>query len=309
MGLQARATILLVEDDPGIARLEQIRLERTGYAVVTATTAEEGLRKVAEGGIELIVLDQQLTSGTSGLEFFRQVKAAGHNVPAILVTGMQEENLVVEALRAGMRDFVPKTQNFLNHLEPIVTRVLDQVRTERELAESRLVARQSEERRRELEHEIARRERVEQVLKEADQRKDQFLAMLAHELRNPLAPISNAVQIMKFEGLNGPNFQWSVKVIEDQIKHMTRMVDDLLDVSRITRGKVVLQKEPVELEMVAELAVEASRPLIADCGHHLSVSIPSEPILLEVDPARMAQVLSNLLNNAAKYTDEGGRSR
>ena len=283
MGLQVRATILLVEDDPGIARLEQIRLERAGYAVVTATTAEEGLRKVAEGGIELIVLDQQLTSGTSGLEFFRQVKAAGHNVPAILVTGMQEENLVVEALRAGMRDFVPKTQNFLNHLEPIVTRVLDQVRTERELAESRLVARQNEERRRELEHEIARRERVEHVLKEADQRKDQFLAMLAHELRNPLAPISNAVQIMKFEGLNGPNFQWSVKVIEDQIKHMTRMVDDLLDVSRITRGKVVLQKEPVELEVVVELAVEASRPLIADCGHHLSVSIPPDPILLEVD--------------------------
>ena len=93
---------------------------------------------------------------------------------------------------------------------------------------------------------------MEQVLKEADQRKDQFLAMLAHELRNPLAPISNAVQIMKVEGLNGPNFEWSVEVIEDQIKHMTRMVDDLLDVSRITRGKVVLQKEPVELEVVVE---------------------------------------------------------
>ena len=306
MGLQARATILLVEDDPGIARLEQLRLERAGYAVVTAATAEEGLRKVAEGGIELIVLDQQLTSGTSGLEFFRQVKAAGHNVPAILVTGMQEENLLVEALRAGVRDFVPKTQHFLNHLEPIVTRVLDQVRTERELAESRLVARQNEERRRELEHEVARREHVEQVLKEADQRKDQFLAMLAHELRNPLAPMSNAVQIMKVEGLKGPNFDWSVKVIEDQIKHMTRMVNDLLDVSRITRGKVVLQKEPVELEVVVDLAVEASRPLIADCGHRLSVTIPPEPILLEVDSARMAQVLSNLLNNAAKYTDEGG---
>ena len=96
------------------------------------------------------------------------------------------------------------------------------------------------------------RKRMEEALKEADQRKDQFLAMLAHELRNPLAPISNAVQIMKVQGLNGPNFDWSVKVIEDQVKHMTRMVDDLLDVSRITRGKVVLQKEPVELEAVVE---------------------------------------------------------
>ena len=306
MVLQSRATILLVEDDPGVARLERLRLERAGYAVATAATAEEGLRKVAEGGIELIVLDQQLTAGTSGLEFFRQVKAAGYNVPAILVTGMQEENLLVEALRAGVRDFVPKTQQFLNHLEPIVTRVLDQVRTERELAESRIVARENEERRRELEREIAHRKRVEQALKEADVRKDQFLAMLAHELRNPLAPISNAVQIMKAEGLNGPYFQWSLKVIEDQVKQMTRMVDDLLDVSRITRGKVVLQKEPIDLEVVVDLAVEASRPLIEDCKHQLTVTLPPDPILLEVDPARMAQVLSNLLNNAAKYTDEEG---
>ena len=150
------------------------------------------------------------------------------------------------------------------------------------------------------------RKRMEEALKEADQRKDQFLAMLAHELRNPLAPISNAVQIMKVQGLKGPNFDWSVKVIEDQVKHMTRMVNDLLDVSRITRGKVVLQKEPVELETVVSLAVEASRPLIEDCQHRLTVALPEHPVLLEVDAARMAQVLSNLLNNAAKYTDEGG---
>ena len=158
-----------MEDDPGVARLEQLRLERAGYAVATAATAEEGLNRVAAGGIDLIVLDQQLSPGTSGLEFFRQVKAAGHNVPAILVTGMQDESLLVEALRAGVRDFVPKTPNFLNHLEPIVARVLDQVRTERELAESRVVARANEERRRELEHEIAQRKRVEQALREAEE--------------------------------------------------------------------------------------------------------------------------------------------
>jgi CheY-like chemotaxis protein len=125
-GVANPATILLVEDDPSCPT-EQLRLERAGYTVTTAATAEAGLRKVADGEVALIVLDQQLTSGVSGLEFFRQVKAAGYNVPAILVTGMQEENLLVEALRAGVRDFVPKTQNFLNHLEPIVTRVLDQV--------------------------------------------------------------------------------------------------------------------------------------------------------------------------------------
>jgi PAS domain S-box-containing protein len=169
MESQARVTILLVEDDPGVARLEQLRLERAGFAVVTATTAEEGLELIAEGEIELIILDQRLNSGTSGLEFFRQVKEAGYTVPAILVTGLNDENTLVEALRAGVRDFVPKTPNFLNHLEPIVRRVLDQVRTERELAESRIVARENESRRRDLEHEIAHRKRVEQALREAEE--------------------------------------------------------------------------------------------------------------------------------------------
>lgn len=563
MELQSRATILLVEDDPGVARLEQLRLERAGFAVVTAATAGEGLDQVASGKIDLIILDQRLSAGTSGLELFRQIKQAGHNVPAILVTGLNDENLLLEALRAGVRDFVPKTPHFLDHLEPIVNRVLDQVRTERELAESRVIAREHEARRRDLEHEIALRKRVEQALREAeeylrlmvesvkdfaiftvdpqgrivswnpgaerlfgyaeseilgqhlnilftpedraggipereiataaakgrasderwhqckdggrffasgvvtpifdeenklrgftkiarditerkqaeeavreaavrlkaivetaadgiitidehgiiesmnpaaerifgytheeavgrnvamlmsdpeqaqhnqyledylrtgrrgiigtirevrgrrkdgsifpmelavsetrlgvrriftgivrditdrkrmeealkdaDQRKDQFLAMLAHELRNPLAPMSNAVQIMQLEGPNGPNFRWSTEVIEDQIKHMTRMVDDLLDVSRITRGKVDLQKETIALAEVVELAVDASQPLIDDYRHHLQIALPPEPITVEVDPARLAQVLSNLLNNAAKYTDEGGQ--
>ncbi len=698
MAPETHARILLVEDDPGVARLERLRLERAGYSVVTATTAEEGLLQIADGPIELIVLDQGLEEGTTGLDFFRRVKLAGHNVPAILVTGLQDEHLVVEALRAGVRDFVPKTPNFLNHLEPIVTRVLQQVRTERDLAESRIVAREHEAQRRELEHEIAQRKRVEQALREAeeylrlmvesvkdfaiftvdpqgrivswnpgaeqlfgysepevlgqhlailftpedraggipeqeiaaasargratderwhfrkdgsrffasgvltpifdeenrlrgftkiardttqrkeaeeavreaavrlkaivdtavdgiitideaglvesmnpaaerifgysheevvgrdvamlmsplersdhsqylanylrtgqqkiigtvrevkgcrkdqstfpmelavsetwlgarriftgivrditlfkkaveertglvaelgaerallnslldnapvgfgffdqelrflrlnpalaainglpieahlgrplsevlpsisteltaafqrvldtrvsmvnlevtgetprlpgqqrywlcnlypvktqdgtmlgagavvtdiddrkrmeealkdaDRRKDQFLAMLAHELRNPLAPISNAVQIMRLEGPSGPNFEWSIEVIEDQIKHMTRMVDDLLDVSRITRGTVDLQKEPIELAQVVELAVEASRPAIEDYQHALTVTLPNERTVLEVDPPRLAQVLSNLLNNAAKYTPEGGK--
>ena len=112
---------------------------------------------------------------------------------------------------------------------------------------------------------------------------------------------------MQLEGPNGPNFRWSTEVIEDQIKHMTRMVDDLLDVSRITRGKVDLQKETIALAEIIDLAVEASRPLIEDYHHQLTITLPPEPVLVQVDPARLAQVLSNLLNNAAKYTDEGGQ--
>ena len=145
------------------------------------------------------------------------------------------------------------------------------------------------------------------TLKETDRRKDEFLAMLAHELRNPLAPIRNAVQIFRGKGLPVPELQWATEVIDRQARQLTRLVDDLLDVSRITRGKVELRKEPVELAQVVQSAVEASRPLIEKWGHELTVTIPPESILLDADPTRLAQVFLNLLNNAAKYTNRGGR--
>ncbi|HEV8470339.1 MAG TPA: PAS domain S-box protein [Candidatus Limnocylindria bacterium] len=144
-------------------------------------------------------------------------------------------------------------------------------------------------------------------LREADRRKDEFLAMLSHELRNPLAPIRNAVQIFRAKGSPVPELQWATELIDRQLHHMTRMVDDLLDVSRITQGKVELRKETVELATIVSSAVEASRPLIAKWGHDLTVTIPPRPIHLEVDPTRLTQMVSNLLNNAAKYTGHGGR--
>ncbi len=145
------------------------------------------------------------------------------------------------------------------------------------------------------------------TLKEADRRKDEFLAMLAHELRNPLAPIRNAVQIFRGKGPPVPELQWATEVIGRQVHQLTRLVDDLLDVSRITRGKIELRKERIELAAVVNVAVEASRPLIEKWSHELIVTIPPQPIYLDADPTRLAQVLQNLLNNAAKYMDQGGR--
>ena len=144
-------------------------------------------------------------------------------------------------------------------------------------------------------------------LSEADRRKDEFLAMLAHELRNPLAPIRNAAEILRVKGPAAPELQWAREVMDRQVQQMTRLVDDLLDVSRITRGKIELRKERVELVAVVKSAVEASRPLIEKWGHDLTVTVPPEPIHLEADLIRLSQVLLNLLNNAAKYTDQGGR--
>jgi PAS domain S-box-containing protein len=145
-----------------------------------------------------------------------------------------------------------------------------------------------------------------QALQDADRRKDEFLAILAHELRNPLAPIRNAVHIMRVKGPPVPELQWAREVIERQVLQMTRLVDDLLDVSRITKGKIELRRERVDLASLVHSAVEASRPLIRKWSHQLSVAIPAEPVQLDVDPTRLAQVLLNLLNNAAKYTEENG---
>jgi PAS domain S-box-containing protein len=149
----------------------------------------------------------------------------------------------------------------------------------------------------------------EQALKEADRRKDEFLAMLAHELRNPLAPIRNAAQVLKLLGPADARQQWAREIIERQTQHLTRLVDDLLDVSRITRGKVKLAREPLDLAAVVQRAVEASRPLIDARRHQLTVALPPEPVRLEGDLTRLVQVVGNLLNNAAKYTDEGGHIR
>ena len=163
---------------------------------------------------------------------------------------------------------------------------------------------------------ITERKRLEEELRRraedlagADRRKDQFLAMLAHELRNPLAPIRNAVELMRQVETLDPAFQPSREMVERQVKHLARLVDDLLDVSRITQGSIRLRKEAVELGTVIERAIEATRPLIDSRAHDLRVQLPTDPIHLEADPTRLEQILANLLNNAAKYTMPGGQIR
>jgi PAS domain S-box-containing protein len=154
----------------------------------------------------------------------------------------------------------------------------------------------------------ALRERADE-LAVASRHKDEFLATLAHELRNPLAPIRNAVQYLGEDGLKAPEVSTARDVIARQVKVMVRLIDDLLDVSRISRNQLDIRKERVELAAVVESAVESSRPLIRQCGHELTVSLPPEALRLEADPVRLAQVFSNLLNNAAKYTNWGGHIR
>ncbi len=149
--------------------------------------------------------------------------------------------------------------------------------------------------------------RAESALKESDRRKDNFLAILAHELRNPLAPIQNAVDVLRRGDSHDATTDWARDVIERQVSHLTRLVDDLLDVSRITRDQITLDKEVLELKTVVDRAVETSRPLIEARGHQFTISLPSQPVRLKGDLVRLAQAIANLLNNAAKYTEKGGR--
>jgi signal transduction histidine kinase/ActR/RegA family two-component response regulator len=143
-------------------------------------------------------------------------------------------------------------------------------------------------------------------LSDADRRKNEFLAMLAHELRNPLAPISNAARALRLSGSDGEAIQSASEMLERQVGQMTRLVDDLLDMSRITRGKIELRKERTELVPIVNQAVEAVRALYRGADRELTITLPPQPVHLHADPTRLAQVVGNLLNNACKFTDKGG---
>ena len=149
--------------------------------------------------------------------------------------------------------------------------------------------------------------RLYRDVQENNRRKNEFLAMLAHELRNPLAPIRNAAEILRMLNIPDTNLLWASDVIGRQVEHLVRLVDDLLDISRITGGKIQLRIETVDAAVAVSRAVETSRPLIDSRRHELNVDLPAYPILVKADLVRLSQVLSNLLNNAAKYTEEGGR--
>ncbi len=144
-------------------------------------------------------------------------------------------------------------------------------------------------------------------IQEADQRKNEFLAMLAHELRNPLAPIRNAVQLLHMPDRGQAELDWALNVLDRQTQQLVRLVDDLLDVARITEGRILLKLEPVDVAKAVGMAVETSRPLINAREHELAITLPPTPVAVHGDYSRVAQILANLLNNAAKYTEPKGR--
>jgi signal transduction histidine kinase len=154
---------------------------------------------------------------------------------------------------------------------------------------------------------LIEREQTAEALRLADRRKNEFLATLAHELRNPLAPIRNSLHILRLSDFEDETAARLHEVMERQLGHLVHLVDDLLELSRVTGGKIELRRRRIELAAIVRSAVETSAPLVESARHQLAISLPAEPMFVDVDPVRMVQVIANLLNNAAKYTDDGGQ--
>jgi len=280
--------------------LDEALGEKPGFHLDWAPSYDAGLDALRNCQHDLYLLDYRLGKFT-GLDVLRDPAVRNCDGPIILLTGQGEREVDVEAMEAGASDFLTKDGLSAATLERTIRNSLDRFHHRRELhrlnqeLESRV-----EERTRELELANA-------ALREADRRKDEFLAILAHELRNPLAPIANSLGLLQEPTIDADTLREARQTMERQLAQLTRLVDDLLEVNRISRGKIELRMVVTDAVQVVLHAVEASRPLMERKQQHLRLEMPTEPIELEADDARLAQVVSNLLNNASKFTDPNGQ--
>jgi len=286
--------VLLIDDDQDDFLLTRELLNDLGgrYTLDWAGTYKEGLDAVCMDTHAVYLLDFRL-GARSGIELLREAKARGCTAPIIFLTGQGQTSTDLDALDAGADDYLEKGGLTPALLERSIRYSLAQRRAEAELEQKVL------ERTKAL-------ARANDALREADRRKDEFLSTLGHELRNPLAPILNALEIIRLSGDNPEAVAHQRERLERQVRQMVRLVDDLLDVSRVTTGKLRLNPEPLTLQDVLDAALDISRPLIEKARLALKLHLPSEPVELVGDRVRLAQVFSNLLNNAAKYTEPGG---
>jgi signal transduction histidine kinase len=336
-----KVSILLVDDQPQRLLSYRTILEQPGLELVCANSGREALEHLMDREFAVVLLDVSMPD-MDGFEAARLIHEHPRfeKTPIIFVTGVHLDDLdrlrgyslgavdyvsvpiVPEILRSKVsvlvelyckrkelqraNDGLAQANALLSEaniaLREEKTRELEVVNRSLQKANSELAAAN-----RTLQSEIAERTRAEQALKEADRHKDEFLAMLAHELRNPLAPIHNAVELMRMKPLADPQLNWARDVIARQLTSLTRLVDDLLDVSRITRGKINLTREVVDFEALISRAVETVHPLVNEHRHELTLELPEPGVKIFGDPTRLTQVIANVLGNAAKYTDTGGR--
>jgi len=326
MNGSAPANILMVDDQPARLLTYRAILEPLGHNLVAVNSGLEALDALMKQEFAVVLLDVKMP-GMDGFETAELIHdhPRFETIPIIFVTGVHVTEFDrLKGYKAGAIDYVyiPVIPEILRSKVAVLVELYGKRRelqgVNKELAESnkRLAEANNSlqlEKTRELEELNGHLRRAndelsrsENMLKEAVIKRDEFLAMLSHELRNPLSPLRNASHMLMQGETQDPKIIWSRGVIERQLKHLIRLVDDLLDVSRIARGKIVLVSERVNVADIVASAVEIVQPLLEQKKQHLELNAESQELFVRGDPVRLTQVVGNLLHNAAKYTGEGG---
>jgi signal transduction histidine kinase/ActR/RegA family two-component response regulator len=274
-------------------------LEKAGITVQSCASPEELIGEVEAGAGAILLPEEAVRQGESErLVGWLSRQPAWSDLPVLVLARPGADSATVATAMDRMGNLTVLERPL--RVSSLVSAIRTALRSRRRQYETR-------EHLLRIESDVTDRKRAEEALKEADRRKDEFLAILAHELRNPLAPIRNSLHILRLAAGNHPNTERVSELMERQVNHMVRLVDDLFEVSRITRGKIELRKERVQVAVVLRGAVETSRSLIEASHHQLRLDLPAQPLTIDGDPVRLTQVFANLLNNAAKYTPDGGR--
>ncbi|MBL8265021.1 response regulator [Steroidobacter sp.] len=313
--LHERVNILLVDDQPSRLLSYESILEDLGQTLVRAGSGEEALQRLLQDDFAVILLDVSMP-GMDGFETAAMIHdhPRFESIPIIFVTGVHDSEFdALKGYRLGAVDYVsiPIVPEILRSKVAVLVELYMQrrelQRLNRSLAEANTML--QHEKAHELERVNHNLELANAALRDADRHKDEFIAILAHELRNPLAPIRAAVDVMSLMPLEHSQLRWAREVIDRQTTHLSRLVDDLLDVSRISRGTIKLNKELLTLRTILDRSVEAAQPIISAHRHELHIDSSADLATVNGDPTRLVQILSNLLNNAAKYMQTSGTIR
>ena len=304
-----KVNILLVDDQPGKLLTYETMLAGLGHTLVKVTSGEDALKALLTTDFAVVLLDVCMPEldGFEIATLIRQHPRCQHSA-IIFISAVQmtdEDRRRGYALGAVDYVSVPVVPELLRARVGVFVELYRKtIALERmnQVLEQRVAERTAE-----LERDLAERERLRQALVDESRRKDEFLAVLAHELRNPLAPIRTAVDLMRLRPLEDRTVVECRDVIDRQVEQLTRLVEDLLDVSRISSGKVTLVREALDLAAVVQRAAETQRPLIDARGQHLYVEKPGTALIVDGDLTRLSEAIGNLLNNASKYSDEGAR--
>jgi signal transduction histidine kinase len=307
-----KVNILLVDDQQARLLSYESILRELDENLISAQSGDEALGLLMKHDFAVVLLDVSMP-GMDGFETAAMIHdhPRFERIPIIFVTGVHDTEFDrLKGYKLGAVDYVsiPIVPEILRSKVSVLVELYVQRRQleklNRSLAEANVTL--HAEKTRELEQANVKLRKMNDALEEADRHKDEFIAILAHELRNPLAPIRTAVDIMQLVPTDNRHLIAARDVIRRQTSHLTRLVDDLLDVSRITRGTINLRREHIDVRTLVNRAIEAAQPIIDERGHALEVASPDEAAVVDGDLTRLVQVLSNLLNNAAKYMHRGG---